>query len=152
MSTGIGAKKPSRTNCTRGMGSRRHRSKRSAHALPVLLGGMIGMLKPAGSLCPIHHWPPPLQIIATSVFMFQVVGMFPNVVDQNGKVPLHQGIVVTTRDAGRDAASWSARRCAARAPHSHTAKGGHVLHWTRLTKPARRDDHRSAKTSHSPNH
>lgn len=52
-----------------------------AVGLPALLAGMIGTLIAARGLLPIHHRPPALQIIGTPVFMFQVVGMLPDIVE-----------------------------------------------------------------------
>jgi len=72
------------------------RCKNQAAVLfPAPLGRELGTVESAVSLLPIHNGPPALQIIVTPVFVLEVVGMLPDVVDQNGEVLLHQRIVVT---------------------------------------------------------
>src|SRR5438067_7076371 len=46
---------------------------------------------------PVHHVPPRLQIIGADIFVFQVVGVLPNVVAHDGPVALHHGIVLIGR-------------------------------------------------------
>src|SRR4029079_7927170 len=74
--------------------SRRHRQQRPAFGFPVALDGMIGTLEPAGSFFPIHNLPPARQIFATPVFMLQIVGVFPDIIQQQREMVLHQRIVV----------------------------------------------------------
>src|SRR6185503_1138867 len=75
--------------------SHRRYGNHSALVLPLLLCGFVGASEPPRRLFPVRNRPPGLQVIGAPVFMFEVIGMLPDVVDQDGEVPLHQGIVVT---------------------------------------------------------
>ena len=53
-----------------------------------------GIFKAADNFLPIHDRPPCMQVIGAPVFILQVVGMLPDIVDQQWEVAFHHGMVV----------------------------------------------------------
>ena len=57
--------------------------------------GRFDIFKSTRDPIPIYDWPPRAQIIPAPILIFQVVGVFSNVVDQERIETLHHRIVVS---------------------------------------------------------
>src|SRR3954469_1039775 len=54
----------------------------------------VGLAQALVDLIPVHHVPPGFQVVRTAVLVFQVIGVLPNVIAEDGKFAVRNRIVL----------------------------------------------------------